>query len=70
MNLKTGNLVWVSPGNYLTEIRKNLLDPAQILLPNPALGVVVGEVQNRKVVLLEGDEYNCIFVRDTALSEL
>lgn len=69
MGSKVGNLVFVPPGNYLTKITSEKKVPAQILLRDATLGLVIDEILDRKVVMIHDEKNNCIFVRDALTQE-
>ena len=65
-----GNLVLVNAGNYLTDIKFGKSKPAQVLLRQPTLGVVVDQLSDRKVVFVQLEDDSCIFANDTSIHKI
>lgn len=63
---KSGNLVWVKPGNYLAEQALSSTHPAFFLVPEDILGTVIDDLQDRKLVQLNDVNNSRIYVKDNA----
>jgi hypothetical protein len=65
-----GNLVLVSAGNYLTDMKFGKSMPAQVLLKQPTLGVVIEQLSDRKVIFVQLEDNSCIFANDSSIHKL